>query len=119
MGFKFPKLGDKIMVFGGEPLDQDTDDLCQLLYDLSTLGLPIWLFTRYDIDEVPPVIKQYCDYIKTGRYLSRYRVSDYTSEGIPLATSNQKVHKIDKEQYRQQSEADMKNVVNLDVERLR
>lgn len=90
---QFDDLIDNIMIFGGEPLDQPYDYLTDMLYDLKSLNKSIWLFTRYDIEDVDIVIKNYCDYIKCGRYIESLRTDDNIQYGIKLATSNQKIYK--------------------------
>ena len=88
-----PLLIKNIMIFGGEPLDQDKGELLILLQTLKTLNLPIWIFTRYDITEVYDFVKEYCDYIKCGRYIEELKTDNNIQYGIKLATSNQKIYK--------------------------
>lgn len=90
---QFNDLIDNIMIFGGEPLDQSYDYLTDMLYDLKSLNKSIWLFTRYNIEDVDIVIKNYCDYIKCGRYIESLRTDTNIQYGIKLATSNQKIYK--------------------------
>lgn len=90
---QFDDLIDNIMIFGGEPLDQPYDYLTDMLYDLKSLNKSIWLFTRYNIEDVDIVIKNYCDYIKCGRYIESLRTDDNIQYGIKLATSNQNIYK--------------------------
>lgn len=89
----FEKLIDNIMIFGGEPLDQKPKELLTLLSDLSHLNKKIWLFTRYDISDVPKKVKELCDYIKCGRYIPELIIENNIQFGIKLATSNQKIYK--------------------------
>ena len=81
------------MIFGGEPLDNNLDDLYQLLIDLDGIEKPIWLFTRYEISEIPEFIKKFCTYIKCGKYIPELTTEDSVQYGIKLATSNQKIYK--------------------------
>jgi organic radical activating enzyme len=90
----FNTLIENIMLFGGEPLDQNHDEFLDFLNKLKTLNKTIWLFTRYSIDEVPEDIKTLCDYIKTGRYFPELKTDDNIMYGITLATSNQTIHKL-------------------------
>lgn len=83
-------LYDNIAILGGEPLHQE--ELEYLLSMVSTLK-PVWLYTSYEIDEVPDSIKQYCTYIKTGQYIEELKASNI-QEGILLASSNQKIVKV-------------------------
>ncbi|MCX7648913.1 MAG: 4Fe-4S cluster-binding domain-containing protein, partial [Elusimicrobiales bacterium] len=72
----FDTLIENIMIFGGEPLDQDKNELINFLKDLKFLNKKIWLFTRYELEEVPLEIKDLCDYIKTGRYIKELTTND-------------------------------------------
>jgi organic radical activating enzyme len=90
----FNTLVKNIMLFGGEPLDQNHDEFLDFLNRLKTLNKKIYLFTRYDIDEVPENIKALCNYIKCGRYLPELKTDDNIMYGITLATSNQTIHKL-------------------------
>lgn len=90
---KYDNLIKNIMIFGGEPLDQPLDKLLEMLNDIKLSNLPIWLFTRYSIDEVPISIKEYCDYIKCGRYMEELKCDDNIQFNIKLATSNQHIYK--------------------------
>jgi anaerobic ribonucleoside-triphosphate reductase activating protein len=87
----FDSLINNIMIFGGEPLDQNLWDFLDFLADLKKLQKRIWLFTRYELSEIPDIIKYLCDYIKTGRYIPELIVDDNIQFGIKLATSNQKI----------------------------
>lgn len=89
---EFKPLIKNVMIFGGEPLDQNFMELELLLIKLTELSIPIWLFTRYSIDEVPLFVKQYCEYIKCGRYIPELK-GEFEYYGIILSTSNQKIYK--------------------------
>lgn len=89
----FDTLIDNIMIFGGEPLDQEYYELTKFLMFLNQFEKKIWLFTRYSLNEVPYIIKMFCDYIKTERYIEGLRCDDNVQHGIQLATSNQKINK--------------------------
>ena len=90
---EFDSLIKNIMIFGGEPLDQDINELTKMLKDITELNLPVWIFTRYDINDIDDSVKQYCDYIKCGRYIEELRTDDNIQYGIKLATSNQHIYK--------------------------
>jgi len=89
----FDPMIDNIMIFGGEPNDQKLDELEDFLKYLKRFNKPIWLFTRYGIEEVPAFEKTLCDYIKCGAYLANMVTDDNIQYGIRLATSNQKIYK--------------------------
>lgn len=92
---EFSSMINKIMIFGGEPLDQPEDALVEFLDSLSKFGLPIWLFTHFSIEKVPEKIKGLCAYIKTGEYIPDLVCTDNIQFGIKLATSNQMIYKIE------------------------
>jgi len=92
----FDLMVNNIMIFGGEPNDNDHDELLHMLMDLKSLGKKIWLFTRYSINDVPEFEYTLCDYIKTGKYESRLITNDNIQYGIKLASSNQTIYKMEK-----------------------
>lgn len=85
---------DKILILGGEPLDQDIEKLKNLLRDLRDIKLPIFLFTRYELDKIPEEVKELVDYIKTGEYVPELLTDKNVCYNIPLATTNQKITKV-------------------------
>lgn len=89
----FNSLIDNIMIFGGEPNDNNLLELEQLLIWLRQFNKPIWLFTRYERENLPPFEFELCDYIKCGRYIPELTVEDNLQYGIKLATSNQYIIK--------------------------
>lgn len=90
----FNPIIDKIFLLGGEPLDQDRGDFLKCVRFLRTLGKDIWLFTRYDIKEIPKEIQQLFDYIKCGMYIPKLITSNNIQYNVRLATSNQYIIKI-------------------------
>ena len=91
---EFNLLIDKVMLFGGEPLDQTHDELLNLLNKINKTNKEIWLFTRYEIEEVPDSIKNSCDFIKCGRYIEELKTDNNIQHGFKLATSNQKIYSL-------------------------
>jgi len=89
----FDNMITSIQVFGGEPNDQNHIELEQMLRDLKTLNKPIWLFTRYDLENCPKFELELCDYIKTGRYIEKLSCNNNLQYGIQLATENQHIYK--------------------------
>ena len=85
-------LIDWIWIYGGEPLDNNLDDLIDLLKQIHSK--PIMLFTHYSLEEVPEEIVELCDYIKCGAYIEELKCEDNIQYGVKLATSNQKIYKI-------------------------
>ena len=90
---QFDSLIENIMIFGGEPNDQNLDELKELLLFIKVFNKSIWLFTRYGIDEVPYFEKEICDYIKCGGYIPELKSDNNIQYGIKLATDNQKIYK--------------------------
>jgi len=93
----FDILIKNIMLFGGEPMDQNHKELLDFLKKLNTLNKEIFLFTRYDLGKVPYCIRRLCDYVKCGKYIPSLTVDNNIQYGIQLATSNQKIYKKDKD----------------------
>lgn len=89
----FDEMIDNIMIFGGEPLDQNMIELVNLLDWLHQFGKNIWIFTRYNLNEIPLIIKEHCDYLKCGRYEPEKCTDSNIQYGITLATSNQNIYK--------------------------
>lgn len=89
----FNNLIDNIMIFGGEPNDCNKDELKKFLIDLKTFNKPIWIFTRYYIDEIPLFEFELCDYIKCGEYNNKLITDNNVQYNIKLATSNQYIIK--------------------------
>lgn len=88
----YNSLIENIFILGGEPLDQNINDFSELLFDLSHLNKNIWVFTKYNLNEIPQYVLNYADYIKCGRYKPELKVDDNIQFGIKLATSNQKIY---------------------------
>lgn len=94
---EFDNLIDNVMIFGGEPLEQNPEDLDWLLFSLNNRKflfkdkIKIWIFTKYDLEEVPVYIKRRADYIKCGRYIEGLKTEDNIQYGVKLATSNQQI----------------------------
>ena len=89
----FKNLVDKIIIVGGEPLDQDLVMLKQLIIFLKQFNIAIYLFTRFELNQVPEEIKELCDFIKCGAYIPSLKCDNNFQHGIKLATSNQKIFK--------------------------
>jgi anaerobic ribonucleoside-triphosphate reductase activating protein len=92
---EFSTLIDNIWILGGEPLQQNWDELYDLLWSLQITKKKIWLFTRENIDNVPTFIKKRCNYIKCGRYIESLRSDGNIQFGVKLASSNQNIIKLE------------------------
>ncbi|MFP4698672.1 MAG: 4Fe-4S cluster-binding domain-containing protein [Eubacteriales bacterium] len=95
----FSELIDNVMIFGGEPLDQNPKKLDWLLFLLDCRRVEfgdkfkIWLFTKYEFKDIPIYIKKYCDYIKCGKFVKELKTDNNVQFGVKLATSNQKIYR--------------------------
>ena len=87
-------LINEFWVLGGDPMDQNLNELCYLLAYLFSTGRKIWLWTRYPFETIPEEVKQYCAYIKTGEYIEDDKSYVDEETGVELASSNQKIHKL-------------------------
>ena len=83
----------KIFIMGGEPLDQDREEFLEFIKGMKEFGKEVWLFTRFELDEIEPEVKELFDYIKCGRYLPELSTDDNIQYGVKLATSNQQIYK--------------------------
>ena len=77
-----------VTLLGGEPIQQDINELISLCTKLNNAGKTIWVYTGYDFDHVPPTLLEYIDYIKCGRYIEELKAKEGT---FPI-TTNQKVY---------------------------
>ena len=75
---------NSIVLLGGEPLDQDSEDLHTLCTLLSISGANIHLYTGYEFEDIYPRLLRTLYWIKTGRYVEEKKVS-----GKNIASSNQ------------------------------
>ena len=95
----FKEFINNISILGGEPLDNDIDDLVMLIKVLRTFSEPnvpdlkYWLYTRYLLFDIPKKVKDLFDYIKCGRFEINQTTEDNYQYGIKLASSNQNIYK--------------------------
>lgn len=94
---KFDKLITKIFIVGGDPYDGYLRYPKEMISFLTTLKeiaqKPIYLFTRFELNEVSTEIKELCDFIKCGAYIPSLTVDNNIQYNIKLSTSNQKIFK--------------------------
>ena len=77
---------DSVAFMGGEPLAQK-EALIDLLERTRALGLLAWLYTGFELKDVPNDIKVLCDVIVAGPYMDELRTG-----GFP-ASSNQQIYR--------------------------
>ena len=88
------KAGDlvsSIRIYGGEPLEQSEADLKEFFSFIQGFNLPIWLFTRFEFEDVPKWILDCVEYVKCGKYDETQKES-VTYYGVTLSTRNQKIY---------------------------
>lgn len=91
---EFSDVIDKIVIFGGEPLLQDLAELVSFLaYIKDKTNKEIWLFTRFEFEDVPENIKIVCDRIKCGLFDYSKRTENHFEEGYQLASTNQHIRR--------------------------
>lgn len=90
---EFDLLIDNVMVMGGEPLDHEETELLELLWELKKqTRKAMWMFTKYEFDQIPEPVKEVCDYIKCGRYDQTQPAVENVQYGVSLASANQRIY---------------------------
>lgn len=84
----------RVMVMGGEPMEQDHKELCALLDFLADHYTEIWLFTGHTI--IPDTVWDRVHVFKTGAYLEHCKsdipmLSCFYDTCITLASYNQQL----------------------------
>jgi anaerobic ribonucleoside-triphosphate reductase activating protein len=83
-------------IAGGEPLDQNNHELEDFLKTIKTncKNIDIWLWTRFQEEDIPENIKQYLSYAKVGEYICDSESYEEPLFGITLASTNQRIIRI-------------------------
>lgn len=55
-----------VVLLGGEPMEQNHDELKSLIVGLSDRGYDVWLYTSWSFFDIPKPIRSHCKHIKTG-----------------------------------------------------
>lgn len=79
-----------VTLLGGEPLQQDLNELHELCISLFKSKMDIWLYTGYDFDHAKSLLSPVLPFlhtIKCGKYIEELRV-----DGSFPITTNQKVY---------------------------
>lgn len=87
---------EHIWLLGGDPLDQNQKELIDFLFFLKPFDIPIWIWTKAELEEIPIKIRDFCSYIKTGPYKKELPEYIDNETNIKLASNNQKILKIKK-----------------------
>ena len=85
---RMSKHARNVTISGGEPMEQSRP-LTTLINMFKRAGVNVCLYTACDINEIPDEIMEKIDYLKTGEYLHKMRM---TEKGH-LGSSNQKLWK--------------------------
>lgn len=80
---------NSVILLGGEPLEQDINELVSLCRILDDMGYSTWLYTSYELDDIPHNILDNINMVKTGKF----DINSITDGGL-LASSNQKLFEI-------------------------
>ena len=94
---KYGRLIDRILLVGGDPVDayyHYPKEYLEFVQSIRTLDKPIYLFTRYEVKDIPVKLLKEVDYVKTGLYIPELKTENHKEEGIKLATSNQHIYKV-------------------------
>lgn len=83
---------DTVVLLGGEPLEQEFDDLNMLLNKLHMYGYKIWLYTGWEFEDIPEAIKNNLYTIKCGPY-----VDELKCDGFPASTNQRIFRKLNNE----------------------
>ncbi len=95
---EFDNLIENIWILGGDPLDNNIDEILEMVREFTLLNKKIWLFTRYSLKQAKIKLKNdilWFDYIKCGAYKQDLTTNDNVQYGVKLATSNQMIYKRD------------------------
>jgi len=88
---------EHVWVMGGEPLLQDKKELKSFIYNINkytNTKKSIWLWTRFDINDIPNNILQFLSYVKIGKYIEFSNSYIEPLFNIELASDNQKIIKV-------------------------
>lgn len=83
---------DSIRIYGGELLEKEEWEIRTFLEDLKRFKKPLWLFTRFEFEEVPSYILEEVAYVKCGFYDETKR-APHESHGVTLWSLNQQIYK--------------------------
>lgn len=93
----YGSLIENIFLVGGSPNHQDPKQMESFLVGLKKRcrdTIKIFLFSGEDsINDIQPVFRTYCDYVKIGSYRPDLKCEENIQYGIKLATLNQKILK--------------------------
>lgn len=86
------------IVLGGFEWTEQYEELLSLIGDAYNAGLEIILYTHHTIEEITEHYTELLDYqniyIKCGEYDESCLDPNYSSYGVPLASTNQKIYRV-------------------------
>lgn len=87
---------DTVVLLGGEPMEQDTNEIKRLVNRLSMYGYKVWLYTSTEFEDIPDDIKKDLYTIKCGKY-------DEALDQTPKfpSSSNQRIFRKTDEEWKQ------------------
>lgn len=85
-------LVDILWLLGGEPLDQDLNQLEKMLSAMELFDIPVMLWTHYP--DIPRNIRKLVKYAKIGPYMENDEAYIEPVFGIKLANREQRIIKI-------------------------
>ena len=81
---------DSLWIMGGEPLLQPANEFLDFIKKIRNTKKSLWLFTRFEPEDVPEYLIEYFDYIKTGEFI--LNDNHNIEKGVELASSNQHIY---------------------------
>ena len=85
---------ETIWILGGDPLDQNLVDLEYFLVELKKYNKEMWLWTRYELQDIPKSILNFFNVVKTGKYDKNLESYFHSEFDLILASKNQKIIKL-------------------------
>lgn len=87
-------LVENIWILGGDPIDQNLVDLEYFLVELKKYNKEMWLWTRYELQDIPKSILNFFNIVKTGKYDKNLESYFHSEFDLILASKNQKIIKL-------------------------
>ena len=98
--FKNNKMCTNLVLSGGDPLStRNRDRILKFLerFKEANPQINVWVYTGYELDKLTNEELEDIDYIKCGTYQNKLSTRDNIQYGIKLATDNQNIYKLKKE----------------------
>ena len=86
------------IVFGGFEWTEQYDELLHMIEESISAGLEVIVYTHYTIEDISTTYRELLNhkgiYLKCGEYDNSRLSATYSSYGIPLASTNQRIYKV-------------------------